>query len=190
MLIPIAKRAGLWHKMPPMYFCISPALAAALVAATVIGCSKSAPPPPAAQRPRRRSGAEPIAHFHWLGKKGLAAETNAASFMDIWKLPASAKLETQTLDKLSLAPWLLLKGDAATNGAPIALLRPLLDDLVQAESYLEIRAATNQPGELVFAIRLSPERGAPVGHEPGDGDGIPHRYPARCLAQPAVAVGR
>ena len=78
--------------------------------------------------------------------------------MDIWKLPESAKLETQALDKLSLAPWRLLKGDAATNGAPIARLRPLLDDLVQAESYLEIRGATNQPGELVLAIRLGEAR--------------------------------
>ena len=78
--------------------------------------------------------------------------------MEIWKLPASEKLGAQTLDKLSLAPWRLLKGDAATNGAPSAQLRLLLDDLVQSESYLEIRNATNLPGELAFAIRLDPER--------------------------------
>ncbi|MCU0784798.1 MAG: hypothetical protein MUF81_12305 [Verrucomicrobia bacterium] len=139
-----------------MHFrCIGLPLAAALVGATVIGCQKSAPTAP----PASPAATESIARVHWLGKQRLAAETNAASFMDIWHLPASAKLEAQTLDKLSLAPWRMLKGDAATNGAPIALLRPLLDDLVQAESYLEIRGATNPPGELAFAIRLSPERG-------------------------------
>ena len=38
------------------------------------------------------------------------------------------------------------------------MLRPLLDDLVREESCLEIRNATNQPGELAFAIRLNDER--------------------------------
>jgi hypothetical protein len=137
-----------------MYFrCIGSAFVAALVVGSGAGCKKSEPgpsaPPPV----------ETVARVHWLGKKRLAGETNAASFMDIWNLPASAKLGAQTLDKLSLAPWRLLKGDAATNGAPSARLRTLLDDLVQEESYLEMRAATNQPGELAFAIRLSPERG-------------------------------
>ena len=128
----------------------------ALVIAAGAGCRKSEPgqgaPPPGI------SSVETVARVHWLGKKQLAAETNAAAFMEICNLPESAKLETQTLDKLALAPWLLLKGDAATNGAPVALLRALLDDLVQAESYLEIRGVTNKPGELAFAIRLGPER--------------------------------
>ncbi|MEK7706991.1 MAG: hypothetical protein AAB380_03235 [Verrucomicrobiota bacterium] len=140
-----------------MFFrCINSALVAALIAAAGAGCKKSEPGPgaPSASSPPE----ETVARVHWLGKNRLAADTNAASFMDIWKLPESARLETQTLDKLSLAPWRLLKGDAATNGAPVARLRPLLDDLVQEESYVEVRNATNQPGELVLAIRLSPER--------------------------------
>jgi hypothetical protein len=69
-------------------------------------------------------------------------------------------LEAHVLDKLSLSPWRLLKGDAATNGAPVSLLRPLLDDLVQEEFYLEVRNPTNQLEELAFAIRLSTDRAA------------------------------
>jgi hypothetical protein len=41
---------------------------------------------------------------------------------------------------------------------PAALLRPLLDDLLQQESFLEVREATNLPGDLTFAIRLSEPR--------------------------------
>ena len=137
-------------------------LLAAFLIAAVAGCKKSEPgqsvPPAPPTRAPSAPVMETVARIHWLGKKRLAAETNAESFMGIWNLPASKKLGTQTLDKLALAPWRLLKGDAATNGAPNALLRPLLDDLVQEESYLEIRGATNQPGELVLAIRLGKGR--------------------------------
>ena len=35
--------------------------------------------------------------------KRLAAETNAASFLRMWNLPETAKLEKQTFDKLALA---------------------------------------------------------------------------------------
>ncbi len=129
-------------------------LLAALLVAGGAGCHKSETAPGASSP----AAPDTIARVHWLGKKQLAAATNAATFMEIWNLEQSAALEAQTLDKLSLAPWRLLKGDAATNGAPYALLRPLLDDLVQEESYLEIRGPTNQPGELAFAIRLKPER--------------------------------
>ncbi|MGA9777570.1 MAG: hypothetical protein ACLPRE_15665 [Limisphaerales bacterium] len=99
-----------------------------------------------------------IARVHWLGMKQLSGATNAASLMTIWNLPESGKLEKQTLDKLSLAPWRLLHRIIDTNAA--ALLRPLLDDLAAEESYLEIRQTTNPPGELVFAIRLDDQRAA------------------------------
>ncbi|HEX5220535.1 MAG TPA: hypothetical protein VFZ59_13275 [Verrucomicrobiae bacterium] len=98
--------------------------------------------------------------WHWLGKKRLGAEANATNFMAIWNKPESARLEVQTLDKLASAPWRLFKTPAALSNAPVGLLRPLLDDLVQAESYLEVHGATNQPGELVFAIRLDDARAA------------------------------
>ena len=39
-----------------------------------------------------------------------------------------------------------------------ALLRPLLDDLVLQQSFVNVRQVTNQPGELAFAIKLSEER--------------------------------
>src|ERR1039458_4211606 len=41
---------------------------------------------------------------------------------------------------------------------PAALLRPLLDDLIRQESFVNVRQATNLPGELAFAIKLNEER--------------------------------
>ncbi len=102
-----------------------------------------------------------IARFHWLGKSRLAGETNAARFMSIWNMPESAALENQTLNKLALAPWRLTKGDAATNGAPTAQMRGLLDDLVQAEWYIEVvRDVANQPAQVALAVRMDSERAA------------------------------
>jgi hypothetical protein len=81
--------------------------------------------------------------------------------MKIWNLRESVKLEAQTLDKLSVAPWRFLHGE--TNHSTTNLLRPLLDDLANEESYVEIRRATNSTNaadEMVLAIRLNNQRAA------------------------------
>lgn len=131
------------------------------VLSVLIGCKPASTSPDAAKLSSDESaGATTIARLHWLGKKKLAAEANATNFMAIWNLPESAKLETQILDKLATAPWRLWHTNAPFTNAPTALLRPLLDDVIQAESYLEVRGGTNQPGELVFAIRLNDGRAA------------------------------
>ncbi len=143
-------------------------LAVAIAAAFLAGCSQSAGPEAQAEGPKPNSpppevrslAPDLIAKLHWLGKKRLASENNATNFMAIWTMPESARLEAQTLDKLATAPWRLLKSATPLSNAPVALLRPLLDDLVQEESYLEVRAATNQPGQLVLAIRLDAARAA------------------------------
>ena len=122
------------------------------------GCRKSEPSQ-TAHPPLPAASAESVSRIHWLGKKRLCAETNAAYFLSIWDLPASLQVEEQLLDKLSRAPWRRLKSGASAANASVALLRALLDDLVQEECYVEIgAAATNQPGQLAFAIRLSEER--------------------------------
>lgn len=143
--------------------CVSFAFCVSLSLISFAGCKKSdssaAPATPPAMV-ISQVATDTVARIHWLGKKRLAAETNAAYFMSIWALPESTRLEAQTLDKLSLAPWRLFKGDAATNGAPTALLRPLLEDLVQEESYFEARHTTNGQMEMVLAVRVNVERAA------------------------------
>lgn len=126
------------------------------------GCQKSEPessdPSGTPEASAAAAVAERVARIHWLGKKRLLTETNAAYFMSIWNLPESSRLEAQTFDKLSVAPWRLWKGEAAATNAPRALLRPLFEDLVQEEAYFEVNHVTNQPGEFAIAIRLTDER--------------------------------
>jgi hypothetical protein len=133
------------------------------------GCGKSDPPssnsgspatPSATLTPQSSTNSAPVLRFHWLGKKQLAGSTNAAHFLDLWNLPESVSLEAQTLDKLAAAPWRFWQTNLALSNAPTALLRPLLDDLVHEESYLEVRAEPNQPPELVLAVRVSDDRAA------------------------------
>lgn len=136
---------------------------------TVSGCGKargSQSPSPAASQPSQgpaETSAETVARVHWLGKARISADTNSAYFMSIWNMPESVKLEAQTLDKLATAPWRLSRGHrTSARGLPAAtnLLRPLLDDVVRAESYLEVSQATNHLGAAVFAIRLNDARAA------------------------------
>jgi len=134
-------------------------LVVSLMTAFVSGCSESSSPPVQSPSPSPQPQ-QLVARLHWLGMKRLATESNATNFMAIWSAPESAKLEAQTLDKLSTAPWRLLQTATPLSNAPTALLRPLLDDLMQEESYVEVRAATNQPGELILAIRLDARRAA------------------------------
>lgn len=112
------------------------------------------------QRPTPGPQPAPILKFHWLGKNRLATEANATNFMAIWNLPESAKLEAQTLDKLATAPWRLWQTNVAVSNAPTALLRPLLEDLVNHEVYVEAQGDTNQPASFVLAIRLPADRAA------------------------------
>ena len=98
--------------------------------------------------------------IHWIGREQLAAQTNAAYQMALWNLPESARLESQTLDKVAQSLGQCLtppKTGVATNQIG-TLLRPLLDDLVRSETHVELRHFTNRPAEFVLAIHLPEDR--------------------------------
>jgi len=96
---------------------------------------------------------ETVMQVHWQGMKQISADTNATNFMSVWQLPPTTELLAQTFDKLSRWP-----GNRATNAAS-ARLRPLLDDLVASEFYLEVSAVTNSQ-----LSTLNPAKGvAPTG---------------------------
>ena len=101
--------------------------------------------------------AAPAVRGHWLGLDQIRADTNSAHFLAVWQLPQTQTLLAQTLNKISRLP-----SHGATNAAS-ALLRPLLDDLVSAETYFELYAPTNSPlatrhSSLLLALRLAPDR--------------------------------
>ena len=166
-----AHEAGYWAGRASAVFALL------LLVALGGGCKKSAPAP-SLLPPAPPALPETVARIRWLGKQRLAADTNAAFVMGIWNLPESKALEAQTLDRLAVGLLGGSRGAGTSNqssvisnrGAVIsnrlsvisnresALLRPLLDDLLQQESFVEVRQATNQPGELTLTIRLAEER--------------------------------
>jgi len=164
-------------------FSIGFGLVAACLAGAVGGCKKA----PAGGTAESGSAAaqaegETVARVHWLGIKRLTGLHNAGFFVSTWNFPQSKRLEEQTLDKLALAlasGWPVRSnwfsnlpssppGDTNHNPSSLihlplpsgstALLRPLLEDLVQEESYSEVRQATNQAGETALLIRLDEAR--------------------------------
>jgi len=100
----------------------------------------------------------------------IAQQTNGAGFLKIWRLAESEKLKSQTLDKLALAPWRAAATNRLLPGTNLAalvrqnhsaaLVRPLLDDLVKSEFYLEIREPKAGSPQIALAVLLDPKRAA------------------------------
>ncbi len=100
-----------------------------------------------------------IARVYFAGTERISADTNAAAFTNLWCSPEAQALRAQTLGKLSRAPGTWFKSKilaGASDGA--AQFRPLLDDLLSAEWFLQIRDATNGSPEYALAIRLNAAR--------------------------------
>jgi hypothetical protein len=138
-------------------------LLTALIGTLGGGCKKSTPAPLVLHPPP----VETVVAVHWLGKQRLVGDTNAAFLMGVWNLAESKTLEGQTLDRLAiglLATNEVRVGKSNDTNPPAALagssalLRPLLEDLLQQESFIEVRQTTNLPGDLTFAIRLNEAR--------------------------------
>lgn len=123
----------------------------------IAGCGKpeKPSPPPSAQLLSNQA----VLATHWIGKARMAQDTNAAYQMEIWNMPESVRLEQQTLDKLARAlPALFGVSSGEGSNVLTRVIRPLLDDLIRAESFMEVRTNNNHPEEFALAIRLSPER--------------------------------
>ena len=100
-----------------------------------------------------------IASVHWFGKKRIGITFGAYYLSRIWQQPQSAQLERQTLVKLASRPGLWLPGGTNLTADAATRLYWMLDDVLEEESYLEIRAATNSALRtshfaLSFAIHL------------------------------------
>lgn len=129
------------------------ALFATLLFLSGIGCQKSVPA--ASALPPTVLSPDTIASVHWLGKRRLGYDATAFYFMRIWNLSQSARLERQAIDRLTTVPERFFPGGSNLAGDSSARMLPLVYDLDQEESYVEIRAATNSQPNFVLAIRLS-----------------------------------
>ncbi|MEO8429400.1 MAG: hypothetical protein ABI651_20095, partial [Verrucomicrobiota bacterium] len=125
------------------------------------GCGKKTAEAPSPKEPEKKAEKKPEIYFsyHFAGTKLLAANTNSAKLKDVWELPETKALRERTLQKLANAPQELLKqwiNPPDADRAP--LLRPLLDDLLEAESASVLQGLTKQTPEWALAIRLDEER--------------------------------
>ena len=139
-----------------VFQCFSISAFAALL--LVSGCSKS---PTADLRPPTSASPTPLApdtvlRVHWAGKQTLGVAASSYTLMRLWNLPEGKQLEMNLLEKFSTAPWRLATNHTANNAS--LALRPMLYDVINEESSLEVRQVTGQPEQLVLAIRLDDEQ--------------------------------
>ncbi len=121
----------------------------------LLGCEKS----PSRAASAKIPAGDLLLRSHFIGTTRLFTDTNAAKLKQIWALPDSAVFREQTLDKLARAPFLAL-GDQLDKGADdqAAMFRPLLDDLLAAESFVEWRGPVGQPAEFALAVQIEDAR--------------------------------
>ena len=100
-----------------------------------------------------------IAQIHFAGAQKISADAHSTAFTNEFCSAEALALRAQTADKLSpwLAGWLQQNLNANVPGGA-ARLRPLLDDLQQAEWFLEARSTADGKAAAAIAIKLDPAR--------------------------------
>lgn len=101
---------------------------------------------------------EPILSAHWMGTTLVAKDTNAATLVTIAGHPKSVALKSQTLEKLSQAPW-TLRG-LSTDTASAKLLQPLLSDILANECRLHVSGDATPPLAWLLACHVDDDRSA------------------------------
>ena len=97
-----------------------------------------------------------LASYHFVGSSALAGNPNAAKLRKIWALPETVQLSGDALQKLSRAAGKAFGTESGTDRA--AMLRPLFDDLLSAESRAELHGKPKSTLELFLAVRLDEAR--------------------------------
>jgi hypothetical protein len=99
---------------------------------------------------------DPVVRLHFIGAERILSDTNSAAFTNYFCSAEAQAVRAQTLDKLSRALVRWGNGPEFT-GAGAELLRPLLEDLLRAEWFLDVRSGPE--GSLAFALALRLEAG-------------------------------
>ncbi len=106
------------------------------------------------------SGGGPLVSWHAAGRKALAQGTNATRLKRVSQFATTEALCRQIATNLALAPrkaWEKALPPGAPDGAE--LLRPLILDVLNAESYGEVRGPIGRT-ETAIAVELTDERAA------------------------------
>jgi hypothetical protein len=100
-----------------------------------------------------------IARIHFNGSTAISADPEFRSFNALFESADAGALENQTLDKLARYPRVWVGNRAsATIGDGVTQIRPLLDDFVHSEWFLEVQDSTGIAPQFSLAIHLSDDR--------------------------------
>jgi len=132
----------------------------ALLMVAALGCSFGCREKEAAEKPGKPVETDLLVRYHFVGTASLAGNPNATKLKELWTLPQTGRLVEQTLQKLAHAPRTLYgeRISPAQDERGALLLRPLLDDLLQSESFLQMRAPAGAATEWTLLVQLSAER--------------------------------
>ena len=101
---------------------------------------------------------EVIARMHVAGFGPSSDDGDGRTFKEIWNLPATVQLRQDALDKLAANLSAKFQPKAGQTGEVSRLLRPLLNDLADAEICLEVIEHPQGALESTFALRLDEDR--------------------------------
>ena len=96
------------------------------------------------------------ATWHFAGSAQLRDNTNFDNAKKILTLAPSLEFQNLVLNRFS--SWLGRSLFSVTNDEPASPLRPLLDDLLSAESFWVLGGTSNGPLNFIVALRLNDER--------------------------------
>src|ERR1043166_1134603 len=106
----------------------------------------------------QRNTSGTLYRHHFVGTIQVARGTNASKFKEILALRTTEELRKDVLGKLAKGPYEIWRKELPPSSSDqSALIHPLLEDLLSAESYLEIRGPTDR-SESVLAVELTDER--------------------------------
>ena len=131
-----------------------------ILVASALACGVGCRKPDGAESTGQPSKTDVLVRCHFVGTASLIHNTNAARARELWTLPESRRLVDQTLQKLAHAPRTLC-GDrvtAAQDERGAALLRPMLDDVLRGESFLQVRGPADRTAEWTLLVQLPADR--------------------------------
>jgi hypothetical protein len=146
--LPFAKSAFIWQLKTIQMKRLGPVLTV-LLAFLISACDDNK---------AKKGPSAPLVRCHFVGMKRVNADTNALHLNKVWALQSSQELRKLALDKIAKTPFQLWHKNLppAAVDQP-SLIRPLLEDLIDCESYVELRGA-EADYDSVLAIRLENDR--------------------------------
>ena len=156
--IRIAKSASFWQLTAAK---MKHALIAVGLGCCVLGLGCKRQPTETAAPSKPPAAKKTLLRHHFVGTAQFATSADGTQFKKIWAMPETAPFRDALAARLAEAT-----GQSLAKRIPVlgtnasAFFRPLLDDLLQAESFSEVRQTGPDVREFDLAIELGDDRAA------------------------------